>query len=139
LHISYAGGFPTTLESSLVANNTYGVAAKENDFSLAGTALSAASVNNLIRQTTASLPSTNIQSACPWLGPLRNNGGPTSTHALLSHSPGIDAGNNSDGFANDQRGPPYARVSGSAADVGAYEVQQGDVVFNAGFDGCPAL
>jgi hypothetical protein len=139
LHINYTGPFQATLASSLIANNTYGVAAKENDFSLAGTPLSDASVNNLIRLTTATLPSTNLENACPLLGPLRNNGGPTLTHALLSHSPGIDAGNNNNGFEYDQRGPSYARVSGSATDVGAYEVQQGDIVFDASFDGCPAL
>ena len=31
--------------------------------------------------------------ADPKLGPLQNNGGPTQTHALLSGSPAIDAGN----------------------------------------------
>jgi len=30
-------------------------------------------------------------------------------------------------------------VSGSSADIGAYEVQRSDIVFDAGFDGCPAL
>jgi hypothetical protein len=29
-------------------------------------------------------------------------------------------------------------VSG-ISDIGAYEVQQDEIVFNAGFDGCPAL
>ena len=31
--------------------------------------------------------------ADPKLGPLRNNGGPTQTHALLAGSPAIDGGN----------------------------------------------
>jgi hypothetical protein len=58
---------------------------------------------------------------------------------LLSTSPAIDHGNNIHSAGSDQRG--YARVSplNGIADIGAYEVQQDDIVFNAGFDGCPAL
>jgi hypothetical protein len=81
--------------------------------------------------------------SCPLLGPLRDNGGATKTHALLSRSPGIDAGSNSvldpdtsTPYAHDQRGSPFGRVSGVTADIGAYEVDQGDVVFNTSFDGC---
>jgi hypothetical protein len=91
--------------------------------------------------------------ACPLLGPLRANGGLTRTHALLSGSPAIDQGsenplnpNTNSPYGFDQRGAglangsvDYPRVSGSQADIGAYEVQVADVVFNAGFDGCPAL
>lgn len=73
------------------------------------------------------------------LGPLKFNGGPTQTHARLGHSPGIDQGGNPSTLAYDQRGSPFARVSNAVADIGAYEVQQGDVVFNNGFDGCPLL
>ena len=68
----------------------------------------------------------------------RDNGGPTQTHALLSHSPAIDAGSSKAGLAYDQRGqgpPAYVRVSGAATDIGAYEVQQGDIIFNSGFEG----
>jgi len=138
LHIDYAGASQGSLRSCLIANNTYGATGRENDFSLAGTALSdLSSASNLIRQTTASVPG-NISGACPLLGPLRDNGGATLTHALLSHSPGIDAGD-SGGLTFDQRGTPYARASGLSADIGAYEVQQSDIVFDAGFDGCPAL
>jgi hypothetical protein len=83
--------------------------------------------------------------SCPLLGPLRENGGLTQTHQLYSHSPAIDAGNNTTGtpLQYDQRGLGYARESGPmgstpVADIGAYEVQQDDVIFNSGFDGCPA-
>jgi hypothetical protein len=67
----------------------------------------------------------------PLLGPLRDNGGPTMTHALLPGSPAIDAGNNVAGLQTDQRG--RARVSGPAADIGAFEVQT-DAIFANGFD-----
>lgn len=55
----------------------------------------------------------------PLLEPLRQNGGPTRTHALAPESPAIDAGSNEDGLAFDQRG--YARVYGAEADIGAFE------------------
>jgi hypothetical protein len=70
---------------------------------------------------------------CPLLGPLRDNGGPTRTHALYSRSPAIDAGGGTPNY--DQRGSGYARKAGAGIDIGAYEVQA-DVVFTGGFEGC---
>ena len=90
------------------------------------------------------LPSDTLTGVCPRLGPLRNNGGVTPTHALASRSPAIDTGNDNAinpitlaPYAHDQRGAPYPRISGVAADIGAYEVDQGEFVFNSGFEGCP--
>jgi hypothetical protein len=64
----------------------------------------------------------------PNLGPLQNNGGPTQTHALLSGSPAIDAGNPGgcwDEFGalltTDQRG--FNRPA-LGCDIGAFELQQ---------------
>jgi len=57
----------------------------------------------------------------PQLLPLGNNGGPTWTHGLAAASPLRDAGANRAGLAFDQRGPGFVRVSGSAADIGAFE------------------
>ncbi len=64
------------------------------------------------------------------LGPLQHNGGTTMTHALLSGSVAIEAGN-SGSAATDQRG--FARpvdspaipnaAGGNGGDIGAYEVQ----------------
>jgi hypothetical protein len=82
----------------------------------------------------------------PLLDPLANNGGPTSTHAILRGSPALDAGdptaiagvNNVPLF--DQRGTPLDRVtagdfaSSARIDIGAHEYknvvvdQLGDVV-----------
>jgi hypothetical protein len=65
--------------------------------------------------------------ADPLLGPLADNGGPTLTHALLPGSPAIDAGDLSAvaGVGTvplyDQRGNPFARVSGGRIDIGAFE------------------
>jgi hypothetical protein len=59
----------------------------------------------------------------PLLGPLDDNGGPTLTHALLSGSPAIDAGNNAYATDWDQRGPGYPRIINGIIDIGAFEVQ----------------
>lgn len=145
----YAGGWlasgPTgataKLNSTLIANNSYGSPAVASDIS--GT-LAATGANNLVRAPGISLPGDTIVNECPLLGPLRNNGGPTLTHALLGHSPAIDTGNNVynvNGETYDQRGSPYARESGppggpAIADIGAYEVNRSDKIFDADFEGC---
>jgi hypothetical protein len=56
---------------------------------------------------------------------LRDNGGPTPTMALLAGSPAINAGSNPGGLPYDQRGEPFERVVGAAADCGAYEFRAG--------------
>jgi CSLREA domain-containing protein len=71
------------------------------------------------------------------LGPLQNNGGPTQTHALLTGSAALDAGNPAgcteivgEILTTDQRGEP--RPVGVACDIGAFEA--GDGVFKDGFE-----
>ena len=64
------------------------------------------------------------------LGPLQNNGGPTLTHALLSGSVAIDAGDNTICANNpinhiDQRG--VVRPQGTTCDTGAFEADSGSV------------
>jgi CSLREA domain-containing protein len=61
----------------------------------------------------------------PLLGPLADNGGPTPTHAPLPGSPLLDAGNDAECPATDQRGaarPFDGDASGTAqCDIGAVE------------------
>jgi len=65
-----------------------------------------------------------------WIDILRNNGGPTKTHALLPGSNAIDGGDptvgcidlNGNPIATDQRGAP--RVTGVRCDIGAFEVPE---------------
>ena len=71
----------------------------------------------------------DIRNTDPLLGPLQNNGGPTMTHALLVHSPAINAGDpNFNPYAfnppliYDQRdGPGFPRVVNGRVDIGAFE------------------
>ncbi|HXF86351.1 MAG TPA: choice-of-anchor Q domain-containing protein [Anaerolineales bacterium] len=60
--------------------------------------------------------------ADPLLGPLADNGGFTQTMALLPGSPAIDAGDDTNCPATDQRG--VTRPQGSHCDMGAYEALQ---------------
>jgi CSLREA domain-containing protein len=55
----------------------------------------------------------------PKLGPLRDSGGYTFTHALLPGSPAIDAGDNTLCPVTDQRG--MYRPQGKGCDIGAFE------------------
>lgn len=133
-----------TLESSVFSNNAYGTPATQaDDVGVRRANLNLSLVmftgqNNLFFATQAQgIPGRGMIGVCPGLGPLRDNGGSTQTHALAWGSPAIDQGNNTVPFAVDQRGSPFARVSGTTADIGAYEVQQGDIVFINGFDGPP--
>jgi CSLREA domain-containing protein len=62
---------------------------------------------------------TDLVSTNPDLGPLQSNGGPLPTMALLTGSPAINAGSNTNCPAEDERG--VARPQGAACDIGAYE------------------
>jgi len=76
---------------------------------------------------------TDLINTDPRLGPLRDNGGPTWTQALLPDSPAIDQGKNFSGSPFDQRGHRFARTfdnpfipnatGGDGTDIGAFEVQ----------------
>ncbi len=57
--------------------------------------------------------------ADPKLEGLKDNGGPTKTHALLAGSSAIDTGTNAGAPATDQRG--VVRPQGDKFDIGAYE------------------
>jgi hypothetical protein len=144
----YFGPVALSMQSTIIANNTSGSTSEDLSAGAKPANVTITGSNNLVRTHLAdvTLPSGqgNLTGVCPLLGPIRDNGGLTFTHALLSGSPAIDNGNNTANDPHtgvpavyDERGSPYARVSGSSADIGAYEVQKGDIVFNAGLDGCP--
>ncbi len=141
-----ASGMALTLQSTLISNNTANGAADDinvestNPFTVNGGNLTAPA-NNLIFSSAIpanKLPGDTLIGACPHLERLRDNGGFTQTHRPLSRSVAIDTGNNALGAAYDQRGVGFTRASPSGLpDIGAYEVQQNDIIFGTDFEGCP--
>jgi hypothetical protein len=131
----YGGSAPTAVfNGTLIANNTYGATPVNKDFTSFGVTITGS--NNLIRVPDSAVPIGTITGKCPLLGPLHNNGGPTLTHVLLGHSPAIDVGNNVLHIAFDQRGAGFTRTSGPP-DIGAFEVDHTDKIFDTNFEGCP--
>jgi hypothetical protein len=144
-----APGTSATIASSIFSNNSY--AGSSSDLSTANNAAATVTITgntNLVRVSTASLPGDTITGKCPLLKPLKNNGGLTQTHGLYGHSPAIDHGSNASGFHEDQRGEfsdaspyPHPRESGppggaAVADIGAFEVNQADEIYDSSFEGC---
>lgn len=123
--------FPLATDSSIVAGNHPFAATTAVELV---TVHDVSGAKNLVASANAALPADTLTGA-PLLGPLADNGGPTLTHALMAGSPAIDAGANPGGLTTDQRGEGYARVSGEAADIGAFESQPlPDAIFADGFD-----
>jgi hypothetical protein len=125
--------YTLALESTIVAGNTVGESA-DDIFAPGGTV--EGSHDLIVAAPALNVPADTI-SDDPLLLPLADNGGPTMTHALSESSPAIDAGSNPQGLPFDQRGSGFARVSGIAADIGAFEAPSGepaDRIFESGFD-----
>ncbi len=86
---------------------------------------------NLSADASCSLSQTHdLANTVAAIGPLANNGGPTSTHALLAGSPAIDKIPATGAVcpATDQRG--VARPQGPACDIGAYEAKAASLSAN---------
>ncbi len=126
-----AEGDTLTIESSIVADNGPSGSAFAAD--LDGTS-TLSGHNNIVKiiGATITLPVGTVR-LDPQLGPLRDNGGVTLTHALLPGSPAIDSGNNTAKLGTDQRSTGFPRVIGVAADIGAFEFDP-DVIFINGFN-----
>jgi CSLREA domain-containing protein len=122
----------SNLHSSIVALNT---APSGSDlFSGAGSAFNSQGYNAIGTATDSNfvsaasdqvgVPATQLN-----LGALASNGGPTQTMALGTGSVAINTGDDAVtlpplSLTTDQRGPGYARKSGTHVDAGAFEVQQ---------------
>jgi hypothetical protein len=118
--VSAAGAL--TLQSTIVADNAVGASGTHPDISGNVTATNCL-IENIAGSRFAPGSAANFVGLDPRLGPLQFNGGPTQTHALLAGSPAIHHGSNPLGLTTDQRGFGFTRVAGSAADIGAFEVQ----------------
>lgn len=123
--------YPFAITSSIVAGNHVSAGSTSQEIV---TANAITGSHDLIGSANVAVPGDTLDGD-PRLAPLADNGGPTGTHALLSDSPAIDAGSNPAGLATDQRGGAFARVAGTAADIGAFELQPApDAIFADGFD-----
>jgi CSLREA domain-containing protein len=105
---SYGGGLATSQDTVILANTIISGNSAPNNPNLLG------SLNT---------SNFNLIDGDPRLAPLGYYGGPTRTHALLSDSPAVNAGNPAYNSlthgAFDQRG--NARVIGGRIDIGAFE------------------
>jgi uncharacterized repeat protein (TIGR01451 family) len=116
----YIGGTATLIaRNSIIAMND----AAYNIFRFGGTLTSEGynlignNFGTITGDTTGNIVGTANAPIDARLAPLAFNGGSTETHALLSGSPAINAGNTVTSPASDQRGAP--RVG--TADIGAFE------------------
>lgn len=140
----------TNLRNSIVARNTNsgqpngpdlspGMSYNSQGHNLIGNGENASGISNGVNGDQVGTTAAPLN---PQLGALVNNGGPTLTHALLSNSPALDAGDNCVTQAahcgdatlprlpNDQRGSGFVRLadgpdvdSTATVDIGAYETQ----------------
>lgn len=94
--------------NTIIANTSSGFDCNIQVGSLSGS-------NNLVKDGTCGATLTGD----PKLGPLADNGGYTFTHALLTGSAAINAGNLTSCPATDQRG--IIRPMGAGCDIGGYE------------------
>ena len=122
------------MNHTVVADNLAGGVA--NDIGPAGAGSPALNADYSLIEASGARPIVgmhNIVGIDPLLGPLASNGGPTKTHALLSGSPAIDAGDlmavaEVGGVPMfDQRGAGFSRVLGQI-DIGAYETTLPSIV-----------
>lgn len=112
----YHFGSTTAITNTIIANN----GGENCNLPLTTTYFSLENSNDCGLSNTGNITNTN-----PLLGSLANNGGSTLTHALLSISPAIDAGDNANCPTTDQRGgirPFDGDDNGTAVcDIGAIE------------------
>jgi len=124
-----------TIVSTIITGNLVGTDSFIDSVNLSGSggaALSASGTHNRISHSTLALPSmTNITPV--QMEPLALNGSTRPTHTLRANPADIDWGIAPAGQTYDQRGAPFLRTVGSAADVGAFEYDP-DYVFRDGFD-----
>jgi hypothetical protein len=126
-----SGGGSPVLHNTLIAGNFNGASGTTRDdvagpvdpggdYNLIGDGTGMTGLRNGVNGNQVGSASAPID---PRLSPLQDNGGPTLTHALLSSSPAIDAGNNAYATDWDQRGPGFRRIVNGTIDIGAFEVQ----------------
>ncbi|MGD0353402.1 MAG: choice-of-anchor U domain-containing protein [Dehalococcoidia bacterium] len=111
-------------KNCIVANNTAGDSNYNNGYQMLATGVHSEGYNidseNVEISRYFNQP-TDQNGVDPQLGPLQNNGGPTSTHAITASSPAFNRGTCDGAPPTDQRG--VARPQGTNCDIGSFELQ----------------
>jgi hypothetical protein len=118
LNLGDGGAASVTMHNSILGQAVNGNSDYDGD-AINGGSVTSSGTANLIRLNNG-FAGTVISTADPQLGPLANNGGLTFTHLPGSGSSTIDAGNNSQAGAIDQRGA--TRIVNGTVDLGSVEV-----------------
>ena len=121
------------INSSIVAKNLLTQNSQDSSATCVVCQSSPSGSHNLMTGSTSFVLAGTITQD-PKLAPLADNGGPTLTHALKIGSPAIDTGAVNFSLDFDQRFDGHPRVIGSAADIGAFELDTVDVIFFDGFE-----
>jgi len=147
-----AGNAGSTIElaSTLMSGNTND--SGNDDLFVAGgvggVTFTGSSSKNLIKNPGGGVPGDTIVGQCPLLHPIAFGGMWQFVYRPTMSSPAIDAGANPLNLTSDERGnaylatfPPRASGPGPAnptpvPDIGAYEVNQDDIIFDSIFETC---
>jgi predicted outer membrane repeat protein len=116
----FGGGFvPTlTLTNTIITGNHW-YACEKFASGTVGNVVSGG--HNMVQDNNCNPSASDLIVWDALIAPLADNGGTTWTHALLTGSPAIDAGNDAACSATDQRG--VTRPQGAHCDIGSYEAQ----------------
>jgi CSLREA domain-containing protein len=131
-------------QNTLIADNTAGGGGSAPDFAGVLTSFGYNLLENTSGASVVGTATGNIFGQDPLLDPiLRNNGGPTRTHALRVGSPAIDKGSAVfPTVSADQRGLPRPfdfpaipnATGGNGSDIGAFERQSQEIFRSTPFD-----
>jgi hypothetical protein len=120
----------TTLVNSIIAANTNVLGGSDVSREAGTVNATNTLIQNLASGTVNGTNVNNIFGMDPQLGPLQNNGGGTDTLAITTTSPAFAAGNPSlvpSDITTDQRGTGFSRVVNGQLDLGAFQIQAGQV------------
>ena len=143
-----AAGATVTIASNLMSSNTFGASATKDDFFVvSGDTVSGD--HNLIRNPGTAVPGDTITGKCPLLYPGRFTFFNKQWQFPIRHevkSPATNVGSNPLNLTADQRGGSITATSpkrssgepntNAAPDIGAYEINEADEIFDNRFEGC---